>query len=142
MKILITSDIHRNIKRLNEIIKKHPNTDYHLDAGDSNFTTEFLEDKKIISVKGNTDFFSDLPLKRLIEIEGKKILIVHGHTLRVKRNLKLLYSYAKSLKVDICIYGHTHRQLVEEIDGITFINPGSVLDKRYVILKDFKMKLF
>lgn len=35
MRILITSDIHGNIKQLNYVLQKNNNVDYHLDAGDS-----------------------------------------------------------------------------------------------------------
>lgn len=142
MKILITSDIHRDLKGLNRVLQKVKEYDYHLDAGDSNLTVEYLNKKNILSVKGNTDFFIKLPIHRIVNINNKKILIVHGHTLNVKLYLNNLYSYAKRLNVDICIYGHTHKQLLEEKDGITFLNPGSVLDGRYVVIEDEEIKLY
>ena len=142
MKILITSDIHKNLEGLEKVIKQHLDADYHLDAGDSNLSVDLLEDKNILSVKGNTDFFSKLPKERILEIDNKKILIIHGHTLRIKWHFNNLCYYAKSLKIDICIYGHTHIQSLEEVDGITYLNPGSILDDKYAIYKDGKIKLF
>lgn len=142
MKILITSDIHKNLKNLNKVLKKHSPVDYHLDAGDSNLATNLLESMNIISVKGNTDFLSSLKKERILEIENKKILIIHGHTLKVKSRKDLLYSYAKSLKVDICIYGHTHIQLLEKKKEIIFVNPGSIIDNKFVIYENGKFKLY
>ena len=72
MKILITSDIHNDIKSLEKVLKEHPDIDFHLDAGDSNLSLGELEKRRIISVKGNTDFFSKLPVERVLEFEGKR----------------------------------------------------------------------
>lgn len=142
MKILITSDIHNDIKSLEKVLKEHPDIDFHLDAGDSNLSLDELEKRRIISVKGNTDFFSKLPVERVLEFEGKKILLVHGHSLKVKRGKNLLYSVANSLKVDYCVFGHTHKQEIEDIRGIIFVNPGSLLDGRYAIYENDKFKLY
>lgn len=142
MKILITSDIHGNESNLNKIISKNQDSDFHLDAGDSNLSTSLLDNLNILSVKGNTDFFHKLPKERILEIDNKKILLIHGHTLRIKWNFNNLHYYAQQLNVDICIYGHTHRQLLEEVNGITYLNPGSVLDNKYAVYKDGKISLF
>jgi|SRR5690554_4021944 len=142
MKILITSDIHKDLKRLTKVFNKHQNLDYHLDAGDSNLSVAYLDEKKIISVKGNTDFFSKLPIKRILEIDNKRILLIHGHTLKVKTTKDILYSYAKGLNVDVCIYGHTHIQLMENKEGIIFINPGSITTNNYVLYEKGSFKLF
>lgn len=142
MKILITSDIHRNIANLNKILELEKDANYHLDAGDANLAIEFLLEKEIISVKGNTDFFSKLEEEKILDIAGKKILLIHGHTLKVKRTMELLHSYAKGLNVDICIYGHTHIQRIEIVDDIVFINPGSVMDFKYAIYENGKFKLY
>lgn len=56
-----------------------------------------------------------------VMIEGKRIVINHGHTLteEVKQEL------AKKFKADIFITGHTHVAVLEKKDGIIFLNPGS-----------------
>lgn len=142
MKILITSDIHKDLKRLNKVLTKHQKLDYHLDAGDSNLSIDYLNEKKITSVKGNTDFFSKLPVHRILEIDNKRILLIHGHTLKVKTTKDILYNYAKGLNVDVCIYGHTHIQLMENNKGIIFLNPGSITNNNYVLYEEGKFNLF
>ncbi len=142
MKLLITSDIHRDVEKLEEILKKVGIISYHLDAGDSNLGAQALKERGILSVKGNTDFFCKLPPQRILKIKNKKFLIIHGHTLKVKFHLNKLVSYAKALAVDICIFGHTHKQFLKEIEGITFLNPGAVMDGRYAIYDQDEIKLY
>ena len=45
----------------------------------------------------------------------------------------LLQQLAKEKKADICIFGHTHREYIEEKNGIKFINPGALQDKKYIL---------
>ena len=43
-----------------------------------------------------------------------------------KERLQQLIDTAKEQKVDAALFGHTHRPYCEKIDGIWFLNPGSV----------------
>jgi len=83
MKVLITSDIHGDLDKLIRL-REIETFDLHLDAGDSNLHVDNLKRMQIISVKGNTDFFSQLPPIRVVENYLGKIIIVHGHTQNVK----------------------------------------------------------
>lgn len=65
------------------------------------------------------------------EVEGKKLLITHGHLHNVKLNLDELIIHAKEIGVDAAIYGHTHCALNEVIDNILFFNPGSTIYPKY-----------
>lgn len=40
------------------------------------------------------------------------------------------------------MFGHTHKQEIEDIRGIIFVNPGSLLDGRYAIYENDKFKLY
>ncbi|HHT98875.1 MAG TPA: metallophosphoesterase [Acholeplasma sp.] len=143
MKILITSDVHGKKSLLEEVIKKHPNM-YHLNAGDIGLSESYLDEQNILSVKGNTDFFSKLPEMRLLEHEGLKILLTHGHLYYVKRNLDLLVDKAKSLDVNICIFGHTHMRYSKVIKGVLFLNPGALSDyeRSYAIFDNGKVEFY
>lgn len=50
-----------------------------------------------------------------------RIIINHGHKLTEEAKLNL----AKQFKADIFVTGHTHLPVLEKIDNIIFINPGS-----------------
>jgi len=141
MRILVTSDIHGDEQTLHKLRKKE-RYDLHLDSGDSNIHPQNLQSMQIISVKGNTDFFSNLPLIRVIENELGKILIVHGHIQGVKSGLKYLYELGQAQRANIVIYGHTHYQMLEHQDGIYYLNPGSLrFDNKYAIITKEKIEL-
>ena len=123
---------------------KHQDCEYHLDAGDSKIPEHTLNNDNIISVKGNSDIHSNLPLTRLLELDGKKFLLVHGDLQGVKYSTEKLEFLAKEANVNYCIYGHTHIQSISIKDKITFINPGAIMSKplEYAIYEDGKIKLF
>lgn len=141
MKILVTSDIHGDKATLGFLRKKEL-YDLHLDSGDSNLSSQELAMMQIVSVKGNTDFFSGLPSIRVIENELGKILIVHGHIQGVKSGLNRLYQFGQDQKANYVIYGHTHHQKLEEVNGIYYLNPGSLrYSLQYAIITKDKIEL-
>ena len=77
-------------------------------------------------MSGNNDFFSDLPREEEIEIAGKKFLVTHGHYYGVSIDETGVVEEARSRNCDGVMFGHTHRPVLEVIDGILAINPGSL----------------
>ena len=59
-------------------------------------------------------------------MEDLRVFYTHGHNYGVKSNLYTLAREAKSRGCQIALYGHTHRPSIDEVDGITLINPGSL----------------
>lgn len=143
MKILITSDTHGRFNVLKKISDLHKDINLHIDAGDLLLTQKELDSLKVIAVKGNTDYFLDLPLQQIVSFDNKKCLLVHGHIQNVKYGLEKLIAYAKILEVDYVVFGHTHEQKLVTIDGITYINPGAVSSIRpqYAIYEHGKITL-
>lgn len=136
MKLLITGDIHGRNDILARVVDEVKDFDLHLNTGDLGIDLKTIEQSKMIAVKGNTDYFIDLPVERLIEFNGKKILLTHGHLTNVKYGLGQLIMLAKQYDADICIFGHTHEAFNQIIDGIEFINPGplsGIKGKSYVL---------
>lgn len=128
MKLLITSDVHGRLDDLKCVVEKHKDCDLHLNAGDMSLDPRYYEFLNIITVKGNNDFGVDLPLERIIEKDGCKILLIHGHKESVKFGLTRLKLKAKILGANIVIFGHTHQKYMEMDQGILFINPGALSD--------------
>ena len=137
--ILIFSDYHKNEERVLEIIKKHQ-PDYILCCGDGESNDLFYEENKIISVKGNCDY-ANLPLVKVVEIEGKKFLLTHGHLYDVYFDIFKLYLLAKENNVNYVCYGHTHIANIEEFEGVTFINPGALKDGSYALINGEEISL-
>lgn len=127
MKLLITSDVHGGLEALIDIIKRHPDVDYHLNAGDMALDPKRYEQHHIISVKGNNDFGVDLPYERILNFE-KKILLTHGHLDHVKFGLEKLKLKAKLQQVELVIFGHTHERYLMVEENILFVNPGALGD--------------
>lgn len=139
--ILITSDIHGDYESLVKIRNKYPNH-IHLNAGDIVMNKSKYEGLIDVIVKGNCDFDFKMQDAQVFILNDLKILLVHGHRQGVKRGLDRLVSLAKTFDVDICIYGHTHEMKIDKIDGITFINPGSLRDYNHphVIIDNKEIK--
>ena len=79
-------------------------------------------------VPGNCDFLSDAPTEQLLVLGGKRILMCHGHTYRVKTSLLLAGFAAEEQQLDLFLFGHTHRPLVDRRGRTLFLNPGSIGD--------------
>jgi putative phosphoesterase len=66
------------------------------------------------------------------EAEGKLFRLVHGSPRRMNeylfedRDPRSLARIAQSAETDVLVFGHTHKPWVKEIEGVLFINDGSV----------------
>jgi len=76
-------------------------------------------------VRGNMDYLP-LPEEEVVELDGAKALLIHGHQVRPRGNLKALSQIAKRKNARVIVHGHLHRPLVAEEDGVLHLNPGSV----------------
>ena len=146
MKVLICSDSHTRLNYFQEVMElEKPELvifagDHSTDALDISLVYEEIPFK---IVRGNTDFSDRKTEDELkFEINGKKVLLTHGHLQWVKSSLNELEIRAKEEEVDICIFGHTHRELEIEKDGILYLNPGALQDRKYIIYdgKNFNQK--
>ena len=61
-------------------------------------------------------------------LEDKRILLCHGHTLGVKQSLLAAGLKAEEENLDLLLFGHTHRPLVDKRGKTLFVNPGSIGD--------------
>ncbi len=80
----------------------------------------------VLAVQGDRDreYGLDLPKTIIRTVEGFKIGVNHGEV-HPKGDTQQLYYLAKELGVDVLISGHTHQPLIERIDNILLLNPGS-----------------
>lgn len=86
----------------------------------------FEFDDKIIKVAGNCDFTLSVSKKVVFEVEGVRFLAVHGDLFGVKSSLDRLVQFAKQNECRVVLFGHTHKPVVKEVDGVTLINPGTL----------------
>lgn len=101
------------------------------------------------AVRGEADCLS-LPEKRVLRFGDVRVGLIHGnrhplieHYFRLQRQCGNLYAGGQHLldtlpqrfaddKVDVIIFGHLHRPMCIEQDGIILVNPGAV----YTISED------
>lgn len=125
MKVLVLSDSHGNLKNLEFAIKNFPH-DMIFFLGDGYKDFKAFSDEEIYAVKGNCDFFVPAEEEEILEIEGNKIMLCHGHLFGVKYTMSEIAKKAQKENLKLVCFGHTHKFLNMEIDGCTFLNPGSI----------------
>lgn len=129
MEILVASDTHGHNERLTELELAYPHAQRFLHAGDWGGNPNLH--RFWLSVKGNNDYYNqNLPKERVVEIEGHRIYMAHGHQVPFYNYSQNLVRLAKAHQCDIVITGHTHRPRIEEKDDILLINPGSLSRNR------------
>lgn len=131
MKILIVSDTHGKDYNLNNIIDREKPLDMLIHLGDGegceyNIAKWINAGCDVNMVLGNNDFFSKLDREKEINLKNHRILLTHGHMYGVSLGVEGLIREAKARDIDIVMYGHTHKPFLEEKEGITIINPGSL----------------
>ena len=125
MRIAVISDSHGNKSGINKIFES-VQFDYLFFLGDGlGDLGNYIYLDNVYAVSGNCDFFSSYPNERIIELAGKKLLITHGNRYGVKGGINNLLEYAHTQGVDIVLFGHTHKQIAEERQGLFVANPGT-----------------
>ena len=126
LKICVVSDNHGDEDCLQKVLSDNPACDYYFHLGDSMRDPKEIE--PFISVKGNNDWYYDYPKKRIIELEGHRILMIHGDGYTYSMNAFCFL--AQQENCDMVLFGHTHMFFDEMYNGIHFINPGSIWRNR------------
>ena len=131
MKVLVFSDSHGDVKNMcRAIAREQPRMVLHLGDGwhDAEAVAERFPELPLEKVPGNCDFRYQEEAVRLVLIEGKLVMLSHGHTLGVKNNLSILLREAQARGADVALLGHTHKPFVDIRNGVTMLNPGSIGD--------------
>jgi len=129
MRVLIISDTHRKNDNLLKILEEIRKPDMIIHCGDvegSEYVISNCADCPVEMVAGNNDFFSDLPREREFVIGNYRIWLTHGHTYYVSMGHEMIKREAVARGVDVVMYGHTHRPVLETQGEVIVINPGSL----------------
>lgn len=81
------------------------------------------------AVYGNCDDPFDPSLSEALDLSigGLRIHVQHGHELGRPRPARVAAAY----DADVCVYGHTHKQMIERVDGRLIVNPGAAGPRRF-----------
>jgi putative phosphoesterase len=128
-RVAVFSDTHGRFTRLPaalDKIQKAGGAELLLHLGDYGNDAETIADKlgvPFVAVRGNNDYFSDLPRKKVVQIEDASILLVHGDAYY---NLSPLIREAKRERCAAVLFGHTHVPLLQADGALLIVNPGSL----------------
>jgi len=92
---------------------------------------ELRELAPVKAVAGNMDqpeVKAVLPQQLTVEVEGRRIGIIHGWGPPIGVERRVLSRFSG---MDVIVFGHTHKALVEERKGTLLVNPGSPNDRRF-----------
>lgn len=131
-KVLVVSDTHGNNMYLNRALEEVGEIDVFLHLGDlegSEFFVESFVDGRIEMIAGNNDYMVDYPGEKIIEIEGYRIWMTHGHRHQVYMGTSVIREHAIEKGVDMVFFGHTHKPYLEQ-DDLIILNPGSISQPR------------
>lgn len=131
MKIVVMSDTHlyEVTDAFEAICSKYcRDADLVIHLGDwaSSCVADFMEQYRLEAVAGNMDdalIKNQFPDKKVIRVGKFRLGIIHGWDGGGDIRNKLRREFSN---VDAILYGHTHRTLELEEDGMFWFNPGSV----------------
>jgi len=135
MRVAVLADTH--VDRLEylptKIVDALPTADLIIHAGDFTDVQLLNELRRLCDVKavhGNMDsreLKAELPVKEIVETKDKRIGITHGSGAPwgIEERTRKMF---ESNRVDIIVYGHSHRSQNKVIDDILFFNPGKATD--------------
>ena len=140
MKILVFSDSHHFLSGMAQAIQEEvPDQIIHL--GDLMSDAEELSRRfptlPICMVPGSCDGWTTAPAIKRITLQGRNILLSHGHLWRVKSGYDAAIAEARRSGVDILLFGHTHKACCQQLeDGLWVVNPGASRSSYGTILLD------
>ena len=165
MKLGIISDLHCNLYGLRQALAAMESVGDVLCLGDSinasrfdNETISILKARGAHVILGNHEeaflssycergrdgngidrallaWLAGQPLRRTLEVGGKKLLMVHSTPWEPRGDY--IFPHSTQLErfaeadADFVLYGHTHVQMVRRVGGVLVINPGSAGEARY-----------
>lgn len=80
----------------------------------------------VTAVRGNNDkgsWADALPISACLQFEGTRVYVIH--------DLSHLDVSPHAEGIDVIVYGHSHRPLIEEREGVLYVNPGSAGPRRF-----------
>ena len=124
MKLAILSDTHGLLRP--QVLEHLKNADAILHGGDINkqsVVDELRQYAPLYVVRGNNDkeWAEEIPHDLTIALGGVTFYMVHN-----KKELP-----AKLDGVDVVVFGHSHKYVQEEKEGLLWLNPGSCGPRRF-----------
>lgn len=139
MRIGIVGDTHGRIEKVKKAWAKQA-FDFFIHTGDFYSDARRLAHHlkcEFYGVAGNCDARGSACEELILEIEGRKFYVVHGHQYGIKQGYNRIFYRGQELQADIVICGHTHIPCCEKVDNLWLLNPGSPSRPRHEKMKSY-----
>lgn len=131
MRYLVVSDNHGDRDILVNLLDRYQQeVDVFFHCGDSELPSEDQLWSHFHVVKGNCDYVSGFEEKQVSDTGIDKIFMTHGHLSNVRLGLTQLAIEAKAKGATMVFFGHTHQIGCEMVEGVLYLNPGSISQPR------------
>ena len=96
-----------------------------------------LTGMRVEMVAGNApgDMLSREPRMKIVQAEGVRLLLCHGHDYGVKYTYDRLSYAASEQEAQVALFGHTHRAFSGYVGSVLLVNPGPLKQGRYAVLE-------
>jgi len=137
-RVIVVSDSHGDEEGLRKAFcqaARHGKIDAAVFLGDGMQDYEairpqlYAQDIVCYAVTGNNDWHSLEQQEILFTVNNVRIFACHGHTRYVKYTTDRLWYAAQEREAQVVLYGHTHREQIEDEHGVYMINPGAVCER-------------
>lgn len=98
------------------------------DIGTTEVLTRLSTIAPVTAVRGNNDkgaWAEAIPETELFDFSGIRVYAIH--------DLSLLNIDPSAAGIQVVVSGHSHKPLIQQRDGIVFINPGSAGPRRFTL---------
>jgi putative phosphoesterase len=132
VKVGIISDTHGLLRP--EVFKHFEGVEHILHAGDvgpADLLAELEAIAPVTAVWGNTDGWeirSRVVEVARVELGGVRVVVVHGMQVGSPTPARVVEAYPGA---ELVVFGHSHRPVIERVDGVLAVNPGSAGPRRF-----------
>lgn len=138
-KLVVISDSHHDIARLERLIPIINSADYLVFCGDGIMDIMYIRGSitvPIVCVKGNNDINANVNITELASVAfgNTRAIVTHGHKYGVQMGLRNLYGAATMHGARLVFFGHTHTYCDRIEGGVHFINPGALCNGSYALV--------
>lgn len=110
------------------------------DIGDSDVIRQLRQIAPVVAVSGNVDDFEQSGFPRVRVVRRAGVTIAIRHILFERGRLTdEAREWLDSTQPHICIFGHSHRPIIEQYGGTILLNPGSAGPRRFSLPRGIGM---
>ncbi|TLG71764.1 YfcE family phosphodiesterase [Culicoidibacter larvae] len=138
MRILAVYNTRGQVAALEKIRDRHlEHCDLFVHCGNAmvSYDNEYIQGYVVVS--GPNDFDPHFLRDYILDVEGRRILIVNGYQQDIKNGLIHMYNFAKQFHADVVIFGASPQPIISEYQGMVLISPGEATNEFDTAMKSY-----